>query len=486
MEIALHTKAMTQHSIEMPSLSAVRDFLECPLCLQMYNNPHKVQCGHRFCEVCLYNMTRNEERVCPLDGKRITPENAVIDSDLQAKMQSVIAECPQMKKGCEWKGHVNDVHAHKMTCPFTDVNCPKGCGKVLLRMEIASHVKKNCISTFARCKNCYVEMSPEQLQVHECPCEKYQCPAGCGQKDMTLEELKRHRHPSNGQCIYMKVNCKFKDAGCTYVGTKQDMESHIKQSCDEHTNMLCQSLSNMTNKQKETEKQVQRQSEQLKTIQESFCQYAIFLKEFQTKQQELLEQISEQQSKITSHEQQLATKDNLINEMKLQLDQCHDVIDELKNGSTNGTLIWKLENFRESLNNALLYKSFSIYSPIVMTSKFGYKLCAQLFPAGSTDCGGDYMSIYFHLLATEHDDVLKWPFSHKISFTLIDQVENGEAKNISYTIVPAPNASNYQKPDQKMSGGRGCHQFVSLEVLESRNYIKNDCIFIKIKVLQKS
>ena len=243
----------------------------------------------------------------------------------------------------------------------------------------------------------------------------------------------------------------------------------------------------MTNKQKETENHLQRQNDQLKTIQESFCQYAILLKEFQSKQQELFEQLSEQQSKIKSQELQLASKDNLINEMKLQLDQCHDVIDELKTGSTNGILIWKVNNFKESLSNALSYKNFSVYSPVVMTSKFGYKLCAQLFPAGSTDCNGQYMSIYFHLLATEHDDVLKWPFSNKISFTLIDQVDNGdEAKNISYTIVPAPNASNYQKPNQKMSGGRGCHQFVSLEVLESRNYIKNDSIFIKIKVLQKS
>ena len=265
------------------------------------------------------------------------------------------------------------------------------------------------------------------------------------------------------------------------------MEFHLRDKSDEHTNLLCVSLSSMTNKQRETENQLLKQNLQLKSIQESFCQYAILLKEFQSKQQELLNQISEQQSRIRSHEMQLASRDDLISEMRSQLDQCRDIIDEFKNGSTNGTLIWKLNNFRESLNSALSYKSFSIYSPVIMTSKFGYKLCAQLFPAGSTDCNGQYMSIYFHLLPTEHDDVLKWPFTSKISFTLIDQVENGdEAKNISYTIVPAPNASNYQKPNQKMSGGRGCHQFVSLEALESRNYIKNDSLFIKIKVLQKS
>ena len=265
------------------------------------------------------------------------------------------------------------------------------------------------------------------------------------------------------------------------------MEVHVRDKSDLHTKLLCESLSNMTNKQKETEDRLQKQGDQLKNIQESFCQYAILLKQFQSQQQELLEQVSEQQSKIREQDQQLNSKDELINEMKLQLDQCHVEIDDLKYGTTNGTLIWKLCNFRASLNNALSHKNFSMYSPAILTSKFGYKLCAQLFPAGSTDCNGRYMSIYFHLLPTEHDDVLRWPFSNKISFTLIDQVDDGdEAKNVSYTIIPAPNGSNYQKPNQKMSEGRGCHQFVSLDVLESRNYIKNDSIFIKIKVLQKT
>ena len=34
---------------------------------------------------------------------------AVIDVDLQAKMEAVVAECPQATKGCDWRGHVTDV-----------------------------------------------------------------------------------------------------------------------------------------------------------------------------------------------------------------------------------------------------------------------------------------------------------------------------------------------------------------------------------------
>ena len=261
----------------------------------------------------------------------------------------------------------------------------------------------------------------------------------------------------------------------------------MKAKSEEHMTILSQSLSKMTLQQQAAEEKIKKQGEQLKTIQETFCQYAILLKQFETKQQELLNHSSEQDVRIKDQQKQIASKDSIISELKLQLDDCHAAIDELQNGSQNGTLLWRISDFKDKLNRALSLKNFSEYSPVIYTSKFGYKLCAQLFPAGSGDASGRYMSIYFHLMPTEHDDILRWPFSHKIAFTLIDQAENTEeANNVSYTIVPAPNAPNYQKPNQKMSEGRGCHQFIALQELESRNYIKNDQIFIKIKVLQRN
>ena len=42
---------------------------------------------------------------------------AVIDVDLQAKMEAVVAECPQATKGCDWRGHVTDVDV-RISCLF--------------------------------------------------------------------------------------------------------------------------------------------------------------------------------------------------------------------------------------------------------------------------------------------------------------------------------------------------------------------------------
>eukprot|EP00795_Rhopilema_esculentum_P014579 gene14579-5652_t len=411
---------------------------------------------------------------------------AVLDMDLQRKIESVVATCPFSTNGCDWNGNVPNLEEHKRSCLFSKVTCPKGCGKQLLKKEITAHSKANCISSFARCSKCYIEMTVDQLQTHECPCERYTCPDGCGKADMSLEELRRHRNPSNGQCSSLRLPCQFKDGGCSFVGSKRDMEVHLKKS-EEHTQILTESFSKLKLKQKATEDLVEKQAAQLKSIQESFCQYAILLKEFETRHHELREQVSQHETTIQNQASQIAEKDAMISELRAQIDECSVIVDDLQHGSQNGTLLWKVCSFREQLNKALSQRNFSVFSPVIYTSKFGYKLCAQLFPAGSTDSSGKYMSIYFHLLPSDHDDVLRWPFSNKISFTLIDQADHPEeARNVSYTIVPAPNASNYQKPNQKMSEGRGCHQFLSLQELESRNYIRNDSIFIKIKVLQKN
>eukprot|EP00794_Sanderia_malayensis_P003024 gene3024-3483_t len=475
-----------QGNVKMPAFSAIKDFLECPFCLQIYVDPYRLQCGHRVCEVCLYSMTRDKTRTCPIDGMGIVTDKAVIDLDLKEKLKSVIAECPLAKKGCKWSGKIKDLEAHRRNCGFNEICCPKGCGSMIQKNHIARHAQAGCNSSLTRCKQCFSEMSTDQLKIHKCPCQRYRCPNGCGKQNMSLEELSMHTDAANGKCPAANVSCIYKEMGCSYVGTKDSMDKHVQSEMKEHLHTACKSLSKMKIEQEETSKKLQQQSNQMKTIQESFYEYTLLLKKIDAQQEEMQCKIKQQESVIKDQAKQLASKDVIIDQLQSELAECSEYLCEAKYGSSNGTLLWRIDSFREKLNQALSQKNFSMYSPAFYTSKFGYKLCAQLFPAGCGENNTHYMSIYFHLMSTEHDDVLRWPFSHKISFTLLDQAENpDEANNISYTIVPAANAVNYQKPIQRVSEGRGCHRFVSLCDIENRNYIKNNNVFIKIKVLQK-
>ena len=44
----------------------IKDILTCPVCLEYYNTPRNLFCGHSFCTKCLEILKINENIICPL------------------------------------------------------------------------------------------------------------------------------------------------------------------------------------------------------------------------------------------------------------------------------------------------------------------------------------------------------------------------------------------------------------------------------------
>ena len=94
------------------------------------------------------------------------------------------------------------------------------------------------------------------------------------------------------------------------------------------------------------------------------------------------------------------------------------------------------------------------------------------------------MSVYIKLLPGEYDSILRWPFKYTVSFTLLDQADQRkDACNIVESFIPDPNWKNFLRPStQPDSLGFGFPKFVPHEMMEQRNYVRDDCLFIKIRV----
>ena len=165
-----------------------------------------------------------------------------------------------------------------------------------------------------------------------------------------------------------------------------------------------------------------------------------------------------------------------------------------KDGS-NTRFIWKITSFSERLRQAEEGLKIKIKSDPFYTGCYGYKLKVFAYPyfAGYfllTD--NPYLSIGIALIEGECDDMLPWPFSKKITFTVIDQNEDlKERQDYTKYLSPSKPESILSQPKNlfskrpqgtKMVVKGELPNFISHEVLQTRRYIVNDTLFLQVDV----
>ncbi len=95
---------------------------------------------------------------------------------------------------------------------------------------------------------------------------------------------------------------------------------------------------------------------------------------------------------------------------------------------------------------------------------------------------GMHLSVFFVLMKGEYDNILEWPFKHKVAMTLMNQ------KNCKTDIVdsfmPDLKSISFQKPTLKtMNIASGCLRFATQDLLgPSDGFVVDDTIFIKCSV----
>ena len=82
-------------------------------------------------------------------------------------------------------------------------------------------------------------------------------------------------------------------------------------------------------------------------------------------------------------------------------------------------------------------------------------------------------------MKSEYNSLLQWPFTNKVTLTLINQ---SGGPDVTDTFKPDPKSSSFQRPKTKMNVALGCPPFVPLDDLHRNGFIKDDTIFIKVKV----
>ena len=146
----------------------------------------------------------------------------------------------------------------------------------------------------------------------------------------------------------------------------------------------------------------------------------------------------------------------------------------IENSTHDGSMIWKIPQFSQRKADAENSKCTSISSFPFYSGRYGYKMCLRLYIMGDGIGKGTHLSLFFVVMRGEFDNILQWPFTHKVTFKLINQAGGPD---IVDTFQPS-----FKKPRSEMNIAGGCPKFVSHTELERSGFIVDDTIFIKCMI----
>ena len=156
-------------------------------------------------------------------------------------------------------------------------------------------------------------------------------------------------------------------------------------------------------------------------------------------------------------------------------------VDTDKEGG-NKRFIWKISHGLLTYGGSIEEKQSNAF----YTGCYGYKLKVKLSPDSNS---GSFKSfkIVVVLMKGEYDEILPWPFSKKITVTIIDQNEDlKERKNITKYLSPNEHVresifSGRSTSDDTEPSGE-ILRFSSYEELQTRRYFENHTLFIQVDV----
>jgi hypothetical protein len=181
------------------------------------------------------------------------------------------------------------------------------------------------------------------------------------------------------------------------------------------------------------------------------------------------DEIASLNTQVTKVEKQIRSKNAELEDRDFRLSL-------IENSNHDGSMIWKIPQFSQRKADAENGKYTSIFSLPFYTGRYGYKMCLRLYIMGDGIGKGTHLSLFFVVMRGEFDNILQWPFTHKVTFKLINQAGG---RDIVDTFQPDPMSSSFRKPKSDMNIASGCPRFVSHTELERGGFIVDDTIFIK-------
>ena len=152
----------------------------------------------------------------------------------------------------------------------------------------------------------------------------------------------------------------------------------------------------------------------------------------------------------------------------------------IKNKTTNGELIWKIDKLDLRMAQAKLEKVPVLHSVPCYTEQYGYKYCVRLHLHGEGDGRGTHISIFFIVMKSEYDELLQWPMGKQITIQLVNL--RNRTDSVIETFFTDAKSSSFQRPTENMNVGVGYSSLISIKQFLNGGFVKDNSAFIRVTV----
>lgn len=366
---------------------------------------------------------------CPADRHNLDEDRDVFpDKATERKILSLVIKCPS--DGCGWTGELRNKEVHLESCSFMLLVCVNfSCGAKVQRRHLEQHQLSECPWRIFNCEYCS-EPHPEcQMQDHIKECSRFPvtCPNSCG-RSIPREMVSTH---TEDECPLTVISCPYARMGCKTKIQRQAVESHLESSTRVHLDLVSVKL-------------------------------------------------HETEVKLGDTEIKLDNTETILYKTKSEL---KDAMESLH----TTTFIWKIDGYSEVLRQAKTEGKKALHSDPFYTKtekdSNGYKVKVVIYPNGGGPGKGTHLSVFIKVIKGAYDAILPWPIKKKVKFELVDQHEDlAQRENVIGEIRDIITKQSLSRPTGEENPGRGFGKFVSHTKLNTRQYIVDDTLFLRVTI----
>lgn len=137
----------------------------CSHCRDVFLEPVALACQHTLCAKCYKKRMKRKIRACPVCKKTLCSSEEKIDKEWRKQYESLQINCP---KGCEKVLSLGDLSDHYANhCQLTFTICINiGCARKVRRKDLALHLKQ-CDFRVVQCEGCGYTTKYIHLRMHQ-------------------------------------------------------------------------------------------------------------------------------------------------------------------------------------------------------------------------------------------------------------------------------------------------------------------------------